>query len=351
MMAHDLHHTGMAATKGPSFYKAAWQDQLGCGVDLQSGSVFGVSAVVGGSGEIYIPCDIYLYSIHPTGAVAWRRALGTLGGCSTPAVSASGTVYVGGCNGKLYAFSSAGARLWAFATSRPIESAPAVNATGSIFFGDANGYLYALRPTGALEWRFFAGTPLNSSPAIGAGGTVYVGGANGHLYAVRPDGTLKWTFRTAPEETVSMPAIGPGGDVYVGVSGYTGAAGLYAITPSGTLAWNSSLGEGTPAVDRLTGDIYSAGGPGLVAFDAAGTPLWHYSPGGEIDSPVSIGSDGTIYLSSDDGGPLTALTPTGKVLWSHVLKFDEFLFQTAIVGATGTLYVPGAYSGYFYSVR
>jgi outer membrane protein assembly factor BamB len=40
----------------------------------------------------------------------------------------------------------------------------------------------------------------------------------------------------------------------------------------------------------------------LYCIDPSGSVLWRYNVGQDVDSTVEIGSDGTLYFGSDDGG-------------------------------------------------
>ena len=63
---------------------------------------------------------------------------------------------------------------WAFPTGDGIGSSPAIGADGTIYVGSCDGNLYAINPNGTEQWAFPLGV-LSSCPAIGADGTIYVG--------------------------------------------------------------------------------------------------------------------------------------------------------------------------------
>ena len=53
----------------------------------------------------------------------------------------------------------------------PIFSSPAVStATGVVFFGCMDGRLYAVAPCGALRWAYDASAPIFSAPCLFRGG-------------------------------------------------------------------------------------------------------------------------------------------------------------------------------------
>ena len=147
----------------------------------------------------------------PTGAIVY----------SSPAIVADGTVYIGSCDGNLYAVKADGTPKWVFPVGSPIDSSPAIGPGGTIYVGADNGKLYAVNPNGTAKWAtpFATGGYVSSSPAIGADGTIYVGSADSNLYAVKDNGanaTQKWAFPTGGVINHSSPAIGADGTVYVG---------------------------------------------------------------------------------------------------------------------------------------
>jgi outer membrane protein assembly factor BamB len=111
-----------------------------------------------------------------------------------------------------------------------------------------------------------------------------------------------WKVRYVGEVDTS-PAIW-GGLVFVG--------SLYALTAStGELQWQSSYGEGSPAVAR--GTVYIGGGA-LYALDArTGLLRWSYETGTSVSDPNV--ANGVVYVGS--GASTYALTAsTGTLLWS-----------------------------------
>ena len=122
------------------------------------------------------------------------------GGFSSPAI-VNGVVYVGGWNGKLYAFAvgcgTGGAPctpLWTATTGNSMASSPAV-ANGVVYTASYDGKLYAFDEAGvtgcggspkvcAPLWTANVGIGTGSftSPAV-VGGVLYIGGGDGNLYA------------------------------------------------------------------------------------------------------------------------------------------------------------------------
>src|SRR2546428_7099179 len=121
----------------------------------------------------------------------WSFDVGGEGLDSTPAIDASGNVYVQSRSGYLYALYSNGTLKWKFPTFDSIvgccygpESSPAIDSNGLIYVGSSDGSLYALFSNGTLEWRYPMAGPVQSSPSVGTDGTVYVCSNDDKLYAI-----------------------------------------------------------------------------------------------------------------------------------------------------------------------
>jgi len=65
-----------------------------------------------------------------------------------------------------------------------ICSSAAVGADGTVYVGSDDSNLYAINPDGSEKWRVTTGGEVRSSPAIGSDGTIYVGSHDGRLYAI-----------------------------------------------------------------------------------------------------------------------------------------------------------------------
>ena len=74
-----------------------------------------------------------------------------------------------------------GKALWTFATKARVDSSPAI-ASGRVYVGSSDGRLYMLDlASGKKVWEFEAGSPLTASPAIAAG-KVVIGAEDGRVY-------------------------------------------------------------------------------------------------------------------------------------------------------------------------
>ena len=96
---------------------------------------------------------------------------------------------------------------------------------------------------------------------------------------------------------------------------------------------NGSI-ESSPAIGS-DGTIYiGSDDDNLYAINSNGTKKWSYKTGASIKSSPAIGSDGTIYVGSDDNN-LYAINPDGTKKWSYKTGNTRAPFT---IGTDGTIY-------------
>jgi len=74
---------------------------------------------------------------------------------------------------------------------------------------------------------------------------------------------------------------------------------------------------------------------------------WNYTTNGPIESSPVIGSDGTIYIGSDDDY-LYAINPNGTKKWSY--KTGDSIKSTPAIASDGTIYI-GSDDDYLYAIN
>jgi outer membrane protein assembly factor BamB len=289
----------------------------------------------------------------------------------SPAIGDDGTIYVS--SDSLYAVNPDGTRKWTFSTGDYILSAPSIGSDGAIYLVDKRKcYLYAINPDGTQRWKFFMAIRRDYSPipnagpvvAIGSYGTIYVGSNDVFLYAVDEYGTEKWHFDNGA--TISTaPTIGKDGTIYVGY----GCNTLFAINPDGTRKWKFEPKASiySSAVEDNNGVIYVGGGIGLTGCLRALYPedieetyaereynqrngivymrnytqpsiweKWAFETEKKIFSSPAIGSDGVIYVGSEDNY-LYAVNPNGNEKWKF--KTEGCIYTCPAIGSDSTIYV------------
>lgn len=257
-------------------------------------------------------------SIHKINAadrsILWTKPFGSGSSNSTPAIDASGNIYVAsritGSVGGIFSFDNGGNERWSILAPNVgvSYSSPAISKDGSTvyFFNSGPGTITAYYTAdGTVKWvtdAHAAGT--GTSVSIDADGTIYATNDT-EVIAVTDNGatgTLKWKTGSLLGPNSSGVVIGPNGDLYVGTK-----AGLKALNPAtGTEKWTypSWIEECVPAVDK-NGNIYFGNNEGkFLIVNAEGELQKQFTLGESaamIHSPV-IGDNGNIYVEVSDGG-------------------------------------------------
>jgi outer membrane protein assembly factor BamB len=286
------------------------------------------------------------------GARRWSVALGER--CyATPLVHDDGTIYVGTDAKKLVALSPRGDILFRLETEGEADTGAVFDKNGAVVFAAGN-QVHAVRRGGDLAWRFSARGKVFTAPAVTEDGLVVVGSQDHHVYALGSGGALAWKVDLGADVDGS-PAIGDDGAVYVG----TDAADVVKLDGTGQIVWRAPVGgfvrgalsvarngdvlAGTygpvPRVVRLSteGAVRGAfairgtgarefgihGGPledssGVLYFGAQdnavyavapdGSQRWRFETGGDVDAPLTLLSDGSLIVPSEDG-TVTLLLP------------------------------------------
>ncbi|MGC5325067.1 PQQ-binding-like beta-propeller repeat protein [Brevibacillus sp. SYSU BS000544] len=235
-------------------------------------------------------------------------------------------------------------------------TSPVVGADGTVYAGADGGHLYAIKPDGTKKWAFKINGDFSEAPVIGKGGVVYFRTTENKLYAVNPNGTKKWVVGVGKDKLSSGISIGVDGTLYLCVSEVPNSlliekSYLYAINPNGTIKWKiANLRFFHAPVIGVDGTIYVVSGGKLIALLPNGRKKWECVVTSkeypfdaflvENEEP-KIGSDGTIYLGSQNSPEIFAILPSGKVKWKVSLKEHSWgryvIFNAAI--AADTLYV------------
>jgi outer membrane protein assembly factor BamB len=343
MLHGDARHTGRAGGRAPLQPPAlAWVHDVGGPIEAQ---------VVASPDEQ----TLYVASLGGTltalarddGSVRWTLAFGDRS-YATPCLADDGTIYVGSDAKKFLALTPDGKIKWTLDTDGEADTAPALAKDGSVVFA-AGRMVYAVTAFGYVKWRFPAKRKVFSSPAVSDAGRVFFGSQDHHAYAISPQGNPIWRVDLGADVDAS-PAIADDGGVFFGtdgdeivrldaddghvvwrtpVGGYVrGAlsiarngdvlAGVYGPTPRQVrLAASDGAIRGQLAVqgtgarefgvhggaleDAAGALVFGAQDDQVYAIDAEGGKLWSFSTGADVDAPVTLLSDGSIIVGSDDG--------------------------------------------------
>ncbi|MCK5561342.1 MAG: PQQ-binding-like beta-propeller repeat protein [Thermoplasmata archaeon] len=122
---------------------------------------------------------------------------------------------------------------------------------------------------------------------------------------------------------------------------HTGLSPYDTSANHGDLLWNYSTSgsvASSPAIGS-DGTIYVGSDDyNLYAINPNGTKKWNFTTGGDVRSSPAIGSDGTIYVGSNDYN-LYAIYPNGTKKWNFTTGGIE---SSPAIGSDGTVYVGGS---------
>lgn len=120
--------------------------------------------------------------------------------------------------------------------------------------------------------------------------------------------------------------------------------------PPGTLKWRYQTYDyvrSSPAVGS-DGTVYVGSEDYyLYAVNSDGTLKWRYETGDYVYSSPAVGSDGTVYVGSDDYY-LYAVNSDGSLKWRY--PTGDYVYASPAIGSDGTVYA-GSYDGYLYAIN
>lgn len=359
------------ATISINAFAELWKAQIG------TASISPSAPAVGSDGTIYFGSqDFSVYAVNPSdGSIKWSYATGGKVR-STPAVGSDGTIYAPAQDNKLYALSSSGSLLWTFETTGSnFNNSPSIGSDGTIYYGTDDNSLYAINPDGSEKWSFETEAQIRTDPAIGSDGTIYIGSQDGKLYAISSAGAEVWSFEASAAIKASV-CMDASGTIFFGDD----AGKLFAVNSDGTQKWVFTTADNNPflggPVLGTDGSIYAATKRGpttdtglLYAISATGSEIWKYEmPKGDetegsaqyyqndILGTPTIGADGTIYVTFNDGN-LYAFNDDGTVKFTYKValddpanRWDQAIWTSPALSEDGNLFFQD-YSGYVYGLQ
>jgi outer membrane protein assembly factor BamB len=303
--------------------------------------------VISGEGDIVVASlSGRVARLSPQGVVRWTAELGERIYASPLLLGDS--VVLGSDAKRVVALSIAtGKKHWEIEVDGEADTAAAETPDGALVIA-AGRVLYGLRPDGAIRFRLKLPRKVYASPAVAEDGTLYVGAQDHNLYAISPRGTVLW-HRDLGGDVDCAVALGVDGTIYA-----TSDAGqVLAFDPQGNERWRVAVGgfvrggltlgrggtllagtygpaprvvalEAQTGVERWSFGIQGTGAPEfgihgapledargnlyfgtqddrIYALDARGRFLWAFPTRGDVDAPLVLGPDGTLYAGSDDG--------------------------------------------------
>jgi outer membrane protein assembly factor BamB len=262
---------------------------------------------VGSDGTVYVGSDARkFFGITPAGKVRWT--LETEGEADTGAILANDGTVVFAAGRMVYDVTPLGYVRWRFAAKRKVFSAPAIGSGGRVFFGSQDHHAYGLTPAGTLAWSVDLGADVDASPAVADDGSVYFGTDGGEVVRLDPnDGRVVWRTQLGGYVRGAL-SVTRGGDVLAGVYGPTPREAR--LGPDGALraevriqgTGSREFGIHGGALEDEDGTlVFGTQNDDLLASDPDGRLLWRFTTRGDVDAPVTLLTDGTVVLGSDDG--------------------------------------------------
>jgi len=168
---------------------AAYKNKIYVGVDSPNDDIYELHALSAANGE----------TIWEVRAESGNKFT------ASPSVYAD-IVYIGGSDGKVYAFQYAsGNETWTKESNYGITSTPAV-AYDRIYVTNWNGHLLSMeKNTGQVYWRYRTGSRVESSPIV-AEKKICFGAQNGYFYCIDRGGGLIWKKQVDGEITAAAAA-------------------------------------------------------------------------------------------------------------------------------------------------
>jgi outer membrane protein assembly factor BamB len=333
--------------RGPSAIKIGWKTQVDGPVAAQvTASVDEATLYVATLGG-----DIIALA-RDTGERRWTFKLGDRG-YAAPLVTDDGTIWAGTDAKKIFALSPKGDVIHRIDVDGEADTSPAIANDGTILFA-AGTQVLSIRRGGDLAWRFATRGKIFTAPAVTPEGLTIVGSQDDGVYGIGVNGQLAWRVDLGADVD-GAAAIADDGAIYVG----TDAAEVVRLDPAGKIVWRTATGgfvrgglaiarsgdvlAGTygpvPRVVRISSDgelkgSFAIPGTGAKEFGIHGGPLedddgalyfgtqddaayaiepngsvrWRFATGADVDAPLTLLSDGSLVVPSEDGS-VTLLAP------------------------------------------
>jgi outer membrane protein assembly factor BamB len=264
-------------------------------------------------GTLYVGSDAKkLVALSAEGAVLWRLEVDGEAD-SGPVFAKDGTILVA-AGASVLSVRRGGDVAWRFTAKGKVFTSPAVTDAGLVIVGSQDDRVYAIDPTGALAWATGLGADVDGAAVVGDDGAVYVGTDKGEV--VRLDATGKVIWRVAVGGYVrGVLSLARNGDVLAGT--YGPVPRVVRVTPDGLIRGAFAIKgtgakefgiHGAPLEDADGALYFGAQDDAVCAIDAEGALRWRFATGADVDAPLTMLSDGSLVVASEDG-TVTMLLP------------------------------------------
>jgi outer membrane protein assembly factor BamB/formylglycine-generating enzyme required for sulfatase activity len=226
---------------------------------------------------------------------------------------------------------------WEFKTGGAVRSSP-VEVNGIVYVGSCDGNVYAIdAATGAEKWKFATGGKVSGSAAV-ADGTVYIASEAGKLFALdAANGSLKWQAGDL-DACAGSPAVAYG-NVFIGAGSKGGTDVLNMSTKpllafdakTGSKVWQGPSGpQGYAAIATDGKNLYAGnGGSTFSSYGIKdGKQIKNWNGGHQARQFMSMTADGgKIYTPATMRGAVICTDTDGKKIWTASTFDDNLKFE------------------------
>ncbi len=229
----------------------------------------------------------------------------------------------------------------------PFYTPIVVSPSGTMFVAGVYGVMYAISADGSILWINTQNLNTNfyyAPGVIGKDGTLYVVSYYGVVFAFDPaTGIIKWQQSVLAKRAAykTAPVLGPDDTVYLS----SDQGDVYAVTAAG-IRWSAALNSAvtgnypgaTPFVASTA--IYVASGARLVGFDiTSGAIRVNLTADGTLLGSPIMAPDGGILVAS--GTTLYSVAPTGQLQWSVVSPSGSYTRPPLLSADGATVFIQG----------
>jgi outer membrane protein assembly factor BamB len=265
------------------------------------------TAAVGDDGVFYVGSDAKKFvAVGPDGGVRWKLDVGAE--ADTAAAFAPDGTLVFAAGATVFAVRKGGDVAWRFRGRGKVFTAPAVMDDGTVVVGSQDHHVVAIRAGGALGWAVDLGHDVDGGPAVGDDGSIFVGTDGGEVVRLDKDGRVGWRVKVGGFVRGAL-SLARNGDVLVGVYGPSprvlrlvgddgSERGSYAVRGTGAREFGV---HGGPLEDDDGALAFGTQDDQVTVVEADGSLRWSFRTGGDVDAPLTLLTDGTLLVGSEDG--------------------------------------------------
>jgi outer membrane protein assembly factor BamB len=226
-----------------------------------------------------------------------------------------------------------------FGDEQSFATSPVVADDGSLYLASVRGNVYSLYPSSAMRWEYHLREFIAGGLLQDAEENIYFTTLT-EVLSVTPSGRKRW------ETTCSEARMWQDdqGSTFEGNVLYTECGNAFCALnkDDGSQIWTRpALDSESAPVMLKEGVLVFVSESRLVAVDRDGKMLWTWGNSqieGQIDTPIAVGFDETLYAGSRLNQNFVALDAHGTLKWSFNARNQGFR-SSPVIASDGTIYV------------